>query len=348
MGKEAGNKDQTVDPSAKEKDQKSSEDEGLDSAFDRFQKDKAEKSSKETKETEKQPDEEECEGCSEEEEKKDEEPQAKLFLLDADGNKIPVIGKADGKTYVPDTPDKVMSWLNFGIHRRQQNEEFEKAKPIIDMLLNSYKEGKLIVQSEDGKFRMPDGKAISFEGQEEEEEDEDFEEETDPEVKSLREKVKKIEEDRDKERELSTKQKIIELHGSISKEISQFLSKYPNAIVREQENMPLEVWDLLSEKEGDELRFKNVEDAVKASHESMVKFIKRQVEKNPSLYINEDEVYAKKLKEKQEKESAPVGSPSELAAGTEEKKKKDFEGPDDAIEQFFKDKRERERAAKQH
>ena len=334
-------KEKEVEPSAEEKDDKPSEfTGGPKEAAAQFYKEKAE---------EEQPPEEKTEEKSKEipsEEKEevvdDKPPDPHLWIVDKDGNKTPLIVKADGKFHAPEEADKALQWGGLGVHAntivegaKKEKEEFEKAKPILDMLLTAYKDGKIVV---DGKPVAPAGEEKSEEETEEETEDET----KDPEVEQLKKSVKELQDDKLKAFITGEKSKIDAGIGEQRK--ANF-----GAIVRSDEDSPKEVWDLLSEKKTDGSGQKyTVEEAMKISHDSNVAFAKKLIAANPEEFkVDENAIYAKKLKEKEEKEVAPVGAPSETPAVVETTPDDtDYKTPAEAYNAFVKQQKAKEAAGK--
>ncbi len=323
-------KEKEVEPSAEEKDDKPSEfTGGPEEAAAQFFKEKAEKEKPSEEEAEKKPEEKPSE---EKEEVVDEKPpDPHLWIVDKDGNKTPFIVKADGKLHAPDKADKALQWGGLGVHAntilegvKQEKEQFEKAKPILDMLLTAYKDGKIVV----------DGKAVAPEGTQkaEEETEEEGDETKDPEVEQLKKSVKQLQDERLKSFVEGEKAKIDSGIGEHRK--ANF-----GAIVRSEEDAPKEVWDLLTEKKADGSGPKyTVEEAMKISHDSNIAFAKNLIAANPEEFkIDENAIYARKLKEKEEKEEAPVSPPSDTPAVVDTKPDEtEFANPKEAYDAFVK------------
>lgn len=336
-------KEKEVEPSTEEKDDKPSEfTGGPEEAATQFFKEKAEEEKPSEEKTEEKPEEK----PSEEKQEVVEEapPDPNLWIVDKDGNKTPFIVKADGKLHAPDKADKALQWGGLGVHAntvvegvKKEREEFEKSKPILDMLLTAYKDGKIVV---DGKPVAPTGEQKPPEGEEEEVEDET----KDPEVEELKKSVKELQDDK--------LQAFIQGEkGKIDTGIIEHKKVNFGAIVRSEEDAPKEVWDLLTEKKADGSGPKyTVEEAMKISHDSSIAFAKKLLAANPKEFeVDENAIYARKLKEKQEKEEAPVGAPSETPAVVEATPGdlKDFEGgPAEAYELFRKQHKVKEAAGK--
>lgn len=336
-------KEKEVEPSAEEKDDKPSEfTGGPEEAAAQFFKEKAEEEKPSEKETEVKPEEK----PSEEKEEVVEEapPDPHLWIVDKDGNKTPLIVKADGKLHAPDKADKALQWGGLGVHAntvlegvKKDKEEFEKSKPILDMLLTAYKENKIMVMDEDGKPVPLEG--TQKPGEETEEEEESL---IDPEVAQLKKSVKQLQDER-------LKQFVEGEKAKIDTGIGEHRKANFGAIVRSEEDAPKEVWDLLTEKKADGSGPKyTVEEAMKISHDSNIAFAKKLIVANPKEFeVDENAIYAKKLKEKEEKEEAPVGPPSETPAVVETTPDDtEYANPAEAYEAFKKQHKVKEAAGK--
>ena len=333
-------KEKEVEPSAEEKDDKPSEfTGGPDEAAAQFFKEKAEKEKPSEEKLEEKPEEKPSE---EKEEVVDEKPpDPHLWIVDKDGNKTPLIVKADGKLHAPDKVDKALQWGGLGVHAntvlegvKQERADFEKSKPILDMLLTAYKDGKIVV---DGKPVAPVGEEKPAE--ETEEEDESL---IDPEVAQLKKSVKELQDDK--------LQAFIQGEkGKIETTITEQGKTHFAAIDRSKEDAPKEVWDLLTEKKADKSGPKyTVEEAMKISHDSNIAFAKKLIAANPKEFeVDENAIYAKKLKEKEEKEEAPVGAPSDTPAVVETKPDDtEYATPAEAYEAFKKQHKAKVEAGK--
>jgi len=282
----------------------------------------------ETQETEK-----ECDECGEEE--ADSTP---LYILDKDGNKIPFKFKADGKEYAPDDPEKALQWASFGVHANQRLENLNKAEPILKTILEAYKEGRLVIKDE--------GEAQPSEKAEGEEE---LDEILDPQLAEAKREIKALKEEIEFLKGITTKKLIEETRNNLRSEIDKNREKFFAALAFEPdvEDAPKSVWDLLQETdETGRLKY-TVEEAMKISHEQMVNFIKKLIEKNPEAFIDEEAIYIKKLKEKQEKEKAPVSSPAEKGVTAKAEKRK-FNSLEEALQAASKELGSIIRAAKSH
>jgi len=337
-------KEKEVEPSAEEKDDKPSEfTGGPEEAAAQFFKEKAEKEEPSEEKTEEKPEEKPSE--EKEEVVDDKPPDAHLWIVDKDGNKTPLIVKADGKFHAPDKADKALQWGGLGVHAntvlegvKKDREDFEKSKPILDMLLTAYKEGKIVV---DGKPVAPEGEQAAEKETEEEEELERI----DPEVAQLKKSVKELQDDK--------LQAFIQGEkGKIEASITEQGKTHFAAIDRSKEDAPKEVWDLLTEKKADGSGPKyTVEEAMKISHDSNIAYAKKLIAANPKEFeVDENAIYARKLKEKEEKEEAPVGPPSDTPVVVDAKSGglEDFEGgPAEAYELFKKQRKAKVAAGKQ-
>ena len=259
-------------------------------------------------------------------------PDPHLWIVDKDGNKTPLIVKADGKFHAPDKVDTALQWGGLGVHAntivagvKKEREDFEKSKPILDMILTAFKDGKIVI---DGKpISASDTETLKEELKEEEEESL-----IDPEVAQLKKSVKELQDDK--------LQAFIQGEkGKIEASITEQGKTHFAAIDRSKEDAPKEVWDLLTEKKADKSGPKyTVEEAMKISHDSNIAFAKKLIAANPKEFeVDENAIYAKKLKEKEEKEEAPVGAPSEVPAVVDAKPDDtEYATPAEAYEAFKK------------
>jgi len=260
-------------------------------------------------------------------------------ILDNSGEKIPLVFKDGGKEYYPDKPDDVHTWGNMGIHSNRRLEEVKKreeklaeAEPFIRMIQEAHKNGTLVIK-EDGK---PQDQKLD---EREEEEEEGY---VDPELKDLREKVKKLEkgmekdgEERKKERDMQLKSIFEDQEKKLRDMMKQSKEKgLYGAITRlEDEEYPLDTWDLLAALDDKGNPKYDFETAMKMSHESQVKFVKNFITAHPEIIKDEkDKIIGQHYKEKEEKEAAPIESPDEKATSTSKKpEKKEFTGIEDAM-----------------
>lgn len=332
------NEEKVVEPSEEEKVVEPSEFEGGPTeAAEKFFEEKAKKEEKPSEEeTKTKPEEKILEQKPGEEEVSEEKPpEARLWVVDEKGNKTPLIVKADGKYHAPDKADTVLTWSGLGVHAntivegvKRDKEEIEKTKPILNMLLEAYKNGKITVE---GKPLSP---SEEEKVEEEEEEDEGL---IDPEVAALKKSDKKL---RESVKELQDDKLKSFIHGEKAKldaAITEHRKTNFAAIVRSDEDAPKEIWDLLAEKTDDGTGAKyTVEQAMKIAHDSNVAFAKKLMSEHPEEFgIDENVIYAKKLKEKQEKEEAPVSSPSETPAVVETKSEEvEPQSPAEGYEMF--------------
>lgn len=314
MGKNA-EEEQAVETSEEEKSEESSEPANVEEAVERFTAEKAKESSVEAEETETEEKAAEKEEGTEEEKPK----EATLFILDAKGKKHPFIVKADGKDHFPESVETALQWTGLGIHGNaktaeinKEREAFEKAKPFLDAVQKAHEEGRLVI---DGKPT----KEVSKEGTEEESEEEEF---VDPELKIRDDKILDLQKKEKVRGEEEIKRQITEAKTKIDGEIEGFSAESFAAINIQKKGAPVGVWDLLGQKEADgkTLKYKTVGEAMKASHDITIAFVKNLIKEHPKEFdIDEDHIYAKVLKKKQEGEEEHVGAPSILPAGDESK-----------------------------
>lgn len=270
-------------------------------------------------------------------------PEKKFYIVDEEGNKTPLIGKADGKTHVPDSIETIETWINSGIHRKPIDEEYTKAKPVVDAILKASKEGNIVVRGEDGKFRTPDGQLIT---DQEPPEKEEIDETKDPEVSKLEKKVTDLEKKGQVRDDEQFKKEVMGEYDRCLTGREKHKEACFAALVEKEEGMPRLYWDLLSETvdmEGKKKPRYTPEQAMKLSHESMLKFVEKIIAAHPEIVEGKRaDIIAKYLKDKEGKEEAPVGSPSEIATAVSrvsgKDKPKDLHGYMQAAEQHFAEK----------
>lgn len=365
MSKELSKEEQANKPSKEEEAAKSSEDEKADKppefgnvrdALKAYEEKALKKSSKdaEKKPEEKTlPEEKSAEEKKKvEEETKSEEPELSLRLVNDKGEEVAFPLKVQGEDIDVSDLKKLQELAQKGYHYSQDREKFKEdlelakqLKPLLPEILEfekANKEGRLRI---DGKLV---GKVEEKEGEEEEEEDLNL----DPELSETKKRVKKLEEklqDKDKQEVEKT---ITDTKTYLDNEIEKHKSKYYAAIVEPEEEMPKGVWGNLGlqvEDESNPGKSKpkyTPEEAIKKSHESMIAHVKKLVKEHPEEFVDEKAIATKFLAEKEKREEAPVGSPSELPAGEAgDKKPKEFKNLKEAVDAGFEHIKQKAEAA---
>lgn len=335
---DAEEKEQVQDTPEEEKVEEPSEPQDVDEAVKRFEEEKAkEEKEKPSDKTEEEP-EKAPPGEKEGEEKKEEEKlEPSYWIVDKDGNKTPAVFKADGKEHYPDSVDKILTWGNFGIHRKTQDAEIEQARPFLELLQKRYEEGRLVL---DGEPILPadiKAKLATTEEEKPEEEPEEEDEPLDPTTAKLKKEVDDLKKKDEERAKTDLKTMVKGEQVKIETEISTHKEKFFGLINRAEENSPKEVWDLLAQREGKKAKY-TVEEATKISHESSIAFAKELIKNNPKEFeVDEDGIYARKLAEKKEREETSVSSPSETPAVVETKpEEEEFADPAAAARAFYK------------
>jgi len=303
---------------------------GVKGALNRYKEAQAEKSAEkpDEKPEDKEKEEEPCPTCGDDDDKEteaDDKQEAKLWIVDKEGNRTPFVFKADGKVYTPDKPDWAIQQTSLGVHSNVKTEEanknlqeYEQIKPFFDFLSKAIDDGRVMV---DGKKISPAEKDFGAGKETEPEDEEEDEELLDPEVKKLREQLKKNEEELKKLKDHELKKMITQARTELENQISEHSKSFYAAYTRlegdpEDGVMPLRVWDLLSKHKD-----MDVEEAMRRSHDSMENFVDHLIENNPKfLEKHRKKIITDYLKKKEEDEKAPVGAPSGLPAGTPVKK----------------------------
>ena len=281
-----------------------------------------------------------CKDCSATDEELEIEPEAKLWIVDAEGKKTPFVFKADGKSHTPDDPAWALQQASLGVHSNVKTEEankvskeFEDARPFLDALTKAAQEGKLVV---DGKRLTPEtAKDFQFKTGEKPEEEDEEDETVDPEVRQMKKDLK------DQKKELADFKKgqliklIDDAKGKLFADCDSVKDKYFAAYTRLEEDgdegpQPYRVWDILKDAKYDG------KEAMKLSHESVLKHFDSLVKAHPELLDRyKDGIITDWNEKKEKKEEAPVQSPSGVETRTPLSNKGDQPKGVKARVQFF-------------
>ena len=291
--------------------------------------------------------EEPCEGCEEEKKAQLEaakaKPKGRLFIVDEEtGEKIPAVFSSEGKEYVPETMDTLKTWTGLGIHANKRLEEVKASEGIVKMILQAQKEGRLVIKDPvDGRPSPKETAPVT-----EEEDDEII---TDPEVFKERQKRKAAEQrigSLEKNVEMLTKmvtmKQINETEVEIRKEIDDCSKEFPLGKKREPE-----VWRLLAKVDDEGKPMYDTKSAMRIVHEAAIKDLREWVGEHPE-FVEKDKIkkegIQQYLREKEEKEKAPVASPSGLPAGKigapEEDEVKGIHGAVEKMKSYMASKKE--------
>lgn len=278
-----------------------------------------------------------------------EESKLSLRFVNDKGEESAFPLKVEGKDIDISDPGKLQELAQKGYHYSQEREKFkedleiaEKVKPllpVIEEFEKAFKEGRLRIDDK------PLGKSQEKEKEGEEEEEEDVT--SDPELVETKNRLKTLEKKLQDKDIQDFEKTIMDTKTSLDNEIGKHRSKYFAAVIEPEEEMPKGVWGNLGKqkKDGSGPEY-TPEEAIKKSHEGMMAFVKKLIKEHPEELINEKEIATKFLAEKEEKEKAPVGSPSELPAGeTGEKKPKEFKNLKEAVDAGFEQLKKRTEAA---
>lgn len=351
-------KEEVVEPSEEEKAEKPPEFGNVREALAAYE-EKAKKKSSE--DAEKKPEEKTLsEEKSAEEKKKpeeetktkeaSEEPKLSLRLVNDKGEEVAFPLKVEGEDIDVSDLKKLQDLAQKGYHYSQDREKFKEdldlarqLKPLLPKILEfekANKEGRLRIDGE-----LP-GKVQKKEGEEEEDLN------LDPELTETKNRLKTLEgklQERDKQEVEKT---ITDTKTYLDGEIEKHRSKYYAAIIEPEEEMPKGVWGNLGlriedeENPGEKKPKYKPEEAIKRSHESMIAHVKKLVKEHPEEFIDEKEIATKFLAKKEEREEAPVGSPSELPAGEAgDKKPKEFKNLKEAVAAGFEQLQKKAEAA---
>lgn len=251
-------------------------------------------------------------------------------LVNEKGEPTPLTFKADEKDLTETDPDKIRQYVELGYHASQRLEALNAKEKLLDAQLSiveaidlAQKEGRLIIKEPGKPGETPPEKT-------EKETEEDLL--ADPEVKALKERVSKTEEELKKTAGLFVKEAIDKGYQELKGQIDGKKAEFPNA--RESD-----VWKLLElqdEKTGKPVY--DVASAMKKAHEDETAYL----ESKPISKTREQEIIANYLAEKAAAEKAPVGSPAGAApggaGGAAKEEEKPITGIEDAIERFKRSK----------
>ena len=253
-----------------------------------------------------------CKTCGEgktDEEILGEGPKTRFFIVDKEtGREVPAVFKSEGKDYIPDSIDKMLTWTGLGIHSNKRAEQMRGYEEFVKMLLKAKEEGRLIIKDEEIPSRSEKENV-------EEPTSEDDEILTDPALLSERKKrtvlegeLKKLRKTVDSLKSFVINEKTSEMKREVETEIDQFSKQYPLGKKRANQ-----VWKNLAEIDEDGKPVYTVEQAMKKVHEESIVELKGWVKEHPE-FVEEDkikkEAIVEYLKDKEEKEQAPVSAPS--------------------------------------
>lgn len=250
-------------------------------------------------------------------------PELSLKLVNEKGEPTPFVFKADGKDITEADLAKIRQYVEIGYHGSQRLEALNAKEKllndqlaVIEMIDRAQKEGRLVIKEEGAKPEP------------EKTEDADDDVYTDPQVKELKERVKKTEEEVKKTAGLFIKESIDKAYQDLKGQIEAKKTEFPAA--REPE-----VWKLLElqdEKTGKPLH--DVASAMKAAHEKETEYLMAA----PLPDKRRQQIITDYLEEKRKAEEAPVGAPAGAAPGQAGQaagdEKKPISGVTDAIERF--------------
>ena len=247
-------------------------------------------------------------------------------LVNEKGEPTPLVFRADDKDLSEADPDKIRQYVEHGYHASQRAETLNAKEKLVDSQLGileaidlAMKEGRLIIKEPEKPGETPPAGA-------EKETEEDLL--ADPEVRALKERVKKTEEEIKRTAGLFVKGAVEKGYQELKGQIEAKKVEFPNA--RESD-----VWKLLElqeEKTGKPVH--DVASAMKKAHEDETSYL----ESKPLSPKREQAVIAKYLADKAKAEEAPVGSPAGAApggvGGAAKEEEKPITGIEDAIERY--------------
>lgn len=273
--------------------------------------------------------------CVECEEKEAEAAKAakksRLFIVDKEtGQEIPAVFTSEGKDYEADSVDKLKTWTGLGIHANRRLEELKKFEEPVKMVLRAIEEGRIVI-----KDKVDSSPPVTEKVEEAASEDEE-DLITDPAVLKERQKrqalegeVKELKKTIDSLKVFVVSSKTDEMKKQIESEIEQLSKTYPLGKKRSKE-----VWKLLAEIGEDGAPAYTVETAMKTVHEQNLSDFQEWTKDHPE-FIEKDKIkkegIQEYLKDKEEKEKAPVSAPSATGTGAVVEAKPEIKGMKDAV-----------------
>lgn len=275
--------------------------------------------------------------------KKDEKAAAKepsktpFYITDEKGNKTPLVIKADGKEFVPDSIEKVMTWASLGIHANTRLEELKAREEQLGKFEGMLREIEGAIAS--GNVEIKGGKLIAKprrtgeapeeSGEPKQPEDDVFESPEAKEIKTLKTKLAKMEKDVIGMSSTFMDKYVKEQKDILDRDIETQRPKY--FLARDKD-----IWDLLAEVDGNQPRY-NAETAMKSLHEQELGRLTASRKDHPEI-IDKQEIITEYLKEKSAKEAAPVQGPSDKSTPSPPaNKKREFKDQHEALEAFAED-----------
>jgi len=250
-----------------------------------------------------------CETCDEAKDAEKEAPKSRFFILDKEtGQETPAVFKSEGKEHVPDSVDKLLTWTGMGIHANRRLEDLKGYEEFVKTLIKAKQEGRLIIKDETPSSPSEEERA----GGEEPEEDETI---MDPAVLKERKRrialegeLKELKKGFDGLKNFVLQSKTSEMKREIESEMDKFSKTYPLGKKRAKD-----VWKLLGDVGEDGVPAYTVEQAMKKVHEQSVGDLRDWIKEHPEFIEAgkiKTEGVQEYLKDKEQKEKAPVSSPS--------------------------------------
>ncbi|HUU38005.1 MAG TPA: hypothetical protein VMW46_07375 [Candidatus Desulfaltia sp.] len=243
-----------------------------------------------------------------------------LYIVDKDGKKTPLKFKADGKEHSPDSIEKALMYMSGGVHANTRLEEINQAAEVLKAMFDAINSGKL----QPGQLKG-DGKRA-----EEEKEPEEDLSTLDPDLrkeveirKGLQKELEKQKKDTQSLKTFMASRLFSEEKKSIDTEIEKH--KKPYYLAADTPSMVTRIWGLLRKvDEKTKQPTYTVEEAMKEIHNEELSRFKKFVKEHPEQQ-DKEAIISDFIKTREEKNAAPVGSPSGAPAGgapTGEKKAK--------------------------
>lgn len=248
--------------------------------------------------------EEPCEGCAKDKKAKEEAASKVPFsIVDEKGNKVPLVIRADGKEFVPDTVEKFMTWASLGIHANARLEELNKAEGMLREITDAIVSGQIEVRGGKLIAKTRRQETVSEEEPPGKPEDEDvYLSPEAKEIKRLTTKIEKLEKDHQSLSMTYMDKFVKDQKDILDKDIESHRSKYP--LARDKD-----IWGLLAEVENNQPKY-DPETAMKFLHEQELERLKSFTKEHPDI-VDKKEIISEYLKDKSKREEAPVQGPSD-------------------------------------
>lgn len=277
--------------------------------------------------SEEKSEEETCDTCGDETSEESEEATPKAISY-------PYTINVEGKDVVVENEEQHRVYTQQGYHYSQQmaalkkrEEALEQAEGMIADIQQAMREKRLVIKKagEETAEEEASGEA------------EDIEPET--RIANLEKSNKLLTEQLSVLGQIVSRKMVQETHERLTSTFEE-MSRKPEYNLASKERY----WQLLGEKDKSDRPKYTPEEAIKISQKEEVERFNKFIEKNPDFNKKTEgqkkEIIADYLQDKKEREKAPVGSPSEVAAGSpaKETKEEEYATADEAAKAFYRDR----------